>query len=243
MKATLMPRQNVRLLWFKVEAVKFQTDRKLEFTYNTYDASQATINRSAQFQYVFTDIPKQVPASQIVLFDKALGLPQAYGQTNGSVGSKLTTTWETESELEIVDRLVSYTEGKETIKVEPPPPNLRQRLKEIEIREREDTVIRKVTLKNLTGREMKDAQLHLIENKDVRFQSSKTELFKKDPPEMIWQVTVPADGTATVEFTLKIHLSKTFEIEREPTPVKKALDEEEVNAPVKRARKSQNAPL
>lgn len=243
MKATLMPRQNVRLMWFKVENLKFQSDRKTEFMYNTYDAQLATINRTAQFQYVFTDVPKQVPASQIVIFDKNLGLPQAYSQTNGSVGSKLTSTWETESELEIVDRLVSYAEGKESIKVEPPPPNLRQRLKEIEIREREDTVIRKITLKNLSDREMKDVELHFVENKEVRFQSSKTELFKKDPPEMIWRVTVPADGTAAVEFTLKIQLTKTFEIEREPTPVKKNFDEEETPAPVKRAKKMQNAPL
>ncbi len=217
MKATLLPRQNVRLMWFKVETVKFQTDRKLEFTFSTYDAQQATINRSAQFQYVFTDLPKQVPASQIVIFDKALGLPQAYSQTSGSVGSRLSTTWETESELEIVDRLVSYTEGKERIKIEPPPPNMRQRLKEIEIREREDTVIRKITLKNLTEREMGDVQIHFIENKEVRFDSTKMELFKKDPPEMIWKVGVPADGSTAVEFTLKIQLIKTFEIEREPT--------------------------
>ncbi len=240
MKATLLPRQNVRLMWFKVENLKFQSDRKTEFMYNTYDAQQATINRSAQFQYVFTDVPKQVPASQIVIFDKTLGLPQAYGQTSGSVGSRLSTTWETESELEIVDRLVSYTEGKEVIKVEPPPPNMRQRLKEIEIREREDTVIRKITLKNLTEREMKDVQLHFIENKEVRFQASKTELFKKDPPEMIWKVTVPADGTTSVEFTLKIQLTKTFEIEREPLPVKKNVEEEESPAPNKRVRKAQS---
>src|SRR4030042_504427 len=202
MKATLLPRQNVRLMWFKVERMKFQTDRKLEFMYTTYDAQQATINRSAQFQYVFTDVPKQVPASQSVIFDKTLGLPQAYGQTSGSVGSRLSTTWETESELEIVDRLVSYTEGKETIKIEPPPPNMRQRLKEIEIRERTDTVIRKITLKNLTEREMRDVKLHLVENKEVRFDSTKTELFKKDPPELIWKVDVPADGTGAVEFTI-----------------------------------------
>ncbi len=217
MKATLLPRQNVRLIWFKVETVKFQTERSLEFTFSTYDAQQATINRSAKFQYVFTDLPKQVPASQIVIFDKALGLPQAYSQTTGSVGSRLSTTWETESELEIVDRLVSYTEGKEHIKIEPPPPNMRQRLKEIEIREREDTVIRKITMKNLTEREMGYVQIHLIENKEVRFESTKTEIFKKDPPETIWKVGVPADGSTAVEFTLKIHLIKTFEIEREPT--------------------------
>ncbi len=204
-------------MWFKVEALKFQADRKLDFTYGSYEAQQATINRSGQFQYVFTDVPKQVPASQIVIFDKTLGLPQAYSQTSGSVGSRLSTTWETESELEIVDRLVSYAEGKERIKIEPPPPNLRQRLKEIEIREREDTVIRKITLKNLTEREMREVQLHFIENKEVRFDSSKIELFKKDPPEMIWKVSVPADGLTAVEFTLKIQLIKTFEIEREPT--------------------------
>jgi hypothetical protein len=232
-------------MWFKVENLKFQSERKIEFMYNTYDAQQATINRSAQFQYVFTDVPKQVPASQIVIFDKALGLPQAYGQTSGSVGSRLSTTWEPESDLEIVDRLVSYTEGKEVIKVEPPPPNLRQRLKEIEIRERTDTVIRKISLKNLTEREMREVQIHLSENKEVRFDSTKTELFKKDPPEMIWKVIVPADGMASIEFTLKIHLIKTFEIEREPTPTKKNLDEDEspTPAPNKRARKSPNPPV
>jgi hypothetical protein len=147
--------------------------------------------------------------------------------------------------LEIVDRLVSYTEGKEVIKVEPPPPNLRQRLKEIEIREQTDTVIRKITMKNLTEREMRDVQIHLSENKEVRFDSTKTELFKKDPPEMIWKVIVPADGMASIEFTLKIHLIKTFEIEREPTPTKKNLDEDEspTPAPNKRARKSPNPPV
>lgn len=229
MKATLLPRQNVRLMWFKVERTKFQTERKVEFMYNSEDTQQATINRSAQFQYVFTDVPKPVPASQIVIFDKILGLPQAYGQTNGSVGSRLSTTWETESELEIMDRLVSYTEGKESIKIEPPPPNMRQRLKEVEIREREDTVTRKITLKNLTEREMRDVQLHLVENKEVRFDSTKTELFKKDPPEVIWKVEVPADGTASVEFSLKIQLMKVFEIEREPS--KKERDLEKIRTP------------
>ncbi len=61
MKASLLPRQNVRLMWFKAEQVPFQILRKVEFSLSSYDASQSTITRTGQFQIVLTDVPKQVP--------------------------------------------------------------------------------------------------------------------------------------------------------------------------------------
>src|SRR5271157_2045221 len=120
MKATLLPRQNVRLMWFKADGIPFQILRKIEFSYSTYDAPQATISRTGQFQIELSDVPKQVPESQIIVFDKSLGLPQFYSKTTGSVGPRLATTWAPESNLEIIDRLVSYIEGQESIKTQPP---------------------------------------------------------------------------------------------------------------------------
>jgi len=164
---------------------------------------------------VFQDVPKQVPASQIIIFDKGLGLPQSYSKTAGSVGSRLSTEWQDDLDLEITDRLVAYDTGKEMIKVEPPPPHLRNRLKEIEIRERDDLVTRKLVVKNLTARPIEQFEVKLFENKDIRFERSKVEPGKRDPPEYTWPIDVPADATASIEFTLKLHVTKTFEIEKD----------------------------
>ncbi|MBN2152370.1 MAG: hypothetical protein JW839_13040 [Candidatus Lokiarchaeota archaeon] len=218
MKATLLPRENVRLAWFKAENVKFQHDRKVELSYTQHNLQQDAISRTGTFQIVFQDVPKQVPASQIVIFDKALGLPQSYSRTSGSVGPRLSTEWQDDLDLEITDRLVTYGTGKEEIKVEPPPPHLRNRLKEIEIRERDDLVTRKLVVKNLTARPIDGLQVKLYENKDIRFEKSKVEAFKKDPPEYTWLVNVQPDATGMVEFTLKLHVTKTFEIEKDLPP-------------------------
>ncbi len=218
MKATLLPRENVRLAWFKAENVKFVYDRKVELYYSDSNLQQDAISRQGTFQIVFQDVPKQVPATQIVIFDKALGLPQSYSKTSGSVGPRLSTEWQDDLDVEITDRLVTYDTGKEMIKVEPPPPHLRNRLKEIEIRERDDIVTRKLVLKNLTARPIDGLQVKLYENKDIRFEKSKTEPSKKDPPEYTWSVNIPADASSTVEFTLKLHVIKTFEIEKDLPP-------------------------
>ncbi len=218
MKATLLPRENVRLAWFKAENIKFQYDRKAELTFSSSYLQQDTISRTGSFQIVFQDVPKQVPTSQIIIFDKALGLPQSYNKTPGSVGPRLSTEWQDDLEVEMTDRLVSYDTGKEMIKVEPPPPHLRNRLKEIEIRERDDIVTRKLVVKNLTARAIDGLQVKLYENKDIRFEKSKTEPSKKDPPEYTWSVNVQPDASSTVEFTLKLHVTKTFEIEKDLPP-------------------------
>nr|MDO8087363.1 hypothetical protein [Candidatus Sigynarchaeum springense] len=239
MKATLLPRENVRLVWFKAENIKFQHDRKVELAYSQSNLQQDTISRTGTFQIVFQDVPKQVPTSQIIIFDKSLGgLPQSYSKTSGSVGSKLSTDWQDDLEVEITDRLVSYDTGKEAIKIEPPPPHLRSRLKEIEIRERDDIVTRKLVVKNLTARAIDGFQVKLYENKDIRFEKSRIEPAKKDPPEYTWLVNVPADASSTVEFTLKLHMTKTFEIEKElppgvahGTPGRMAPQAQMVNAP------------
>jgi len=218
MKATLLPRENVRLVWFKAEGVKYQHDRKVELYYSESNLQQDAISRTGTFQMVFQDVPKQVPASQIVIFDKALGLPESYNKTSGSVGPRLSTEWQDDLEVEITDRLVTYDTGKETIKVEPPSPHLRSRLKEIEIRERDDIVTRKLVVKNLTARSIDGLQVKLYENKDIRFEKAKVEPSKKDPPEYSWLVDIEPDASGTVEFTLRLHITKTFEIEKELPP-------------------------
>ncbi|HME52478.1 MAG TPA: hypothetical protein VKM55_09695 [Candidatus Lokiarchaeia archaeon] len=219
MKATLLPRENVRLAWFKAADINFNYDRKVELIYYQSNLQQDTIARRGTFQIIFQDVPKQVPESQIIIFDKNLGgLPQSYGKTTGSVGSRLSTNWDDDLDVEITDRLVSYVEGKEVIKHEPPSPNLRSRLKEIEIRERDDLVTRKIVVKNLTARRLEGLEgykIVLFENKDIRFESSPVELFKQDPPEYTWLLDVPADATSAIEFTVKIHTIKTFEIEKD----------------------------
>ena len=220
MKATLLPRENVRLAWFKAEGINFQCDRKVELSYYQSSLQQDAISRRGLFQIVFQDVPKQVPESQIIIFDKNLGgLPESYNKTTGSVGSRLSTDWADDLEVEITDRLVSYKEGKEAIRHEPPPPNMRSRLKEIEIRERDDLATRKITVKNLTARGIDGYKIKLFENKDIRFDDSPVEVFKIDPPEYTWSIDVPADSTSSIEFTLKIHTVKTFEIEKEITHI------------------------
>ena len=154
------------------------------------------------------------PESQIIVFDQQLNLPQFYSKTPGSVGSRLATNWALESELQINDRLVSYIEGQETIKNEPPPPHLRGKVKEIEIRERDDLVSRKISLKNLSDKPMNGVKVILAETKEVRFDSSAIEP-EKDPPEVRWIIDIPPDKTTAVEFSVKIHQTKTFEIERD----------------------------
>jgi len=233
MKATLLPRQNVRLAWFKAEGINFQYDRKVELSYSQSNLQQDTIARRGTFQIIFQDVPKQVPESQIIIFDKNLGgLPQSYSKTTGSVGSRLSTEWTDDLDVEITDRLVSYNEGKEKIKKEPPPPQLRSRLKEIEIRERDDLVTRKIVVKNLTARLIEGFKIMLFENKDIRFENSPVEIFKQDPPEYTWLLDVSADSMSSIEFTVKIHTVKTFEIEKELPHVIPRVSLSRDNAPV-----------
>lgn len=232
MKATLLPRENVRLAWFKAEGINFQYDRKVELSYYQSNLQQDTIARPGRFQIVFQDVSKQVPESQIIIFDQTLGLPQFYSKTPGSVGSRLSTEWADDFDIEITDRLVSYDEGKETIKIEPPPPHLRSRLKEIEIRERDDLVSRKLVVKNLTARLIEGFKIQLFENKDIRFENSPVEIFKQDPPEYTWLTDVPADAISSIEFTLKIHTVKTFEIEKEIPHVIPRVSLAHDNAPI-----------
>jgi hypothetical protein len=234
----MLPRENVRLGWFKAEGIKFQHDRKVEIAFSSSELQLDTISRHGTFQIIFQDVPKQVPASQIIIFDKGLGLPQSYNRTTGSVGSRLSTDWQEDLEIEITDRLVSYDQGKEEIKIEPAPPHLRNRLKEIEIRNRDDIIVRKIIVKNLTARGITDLKVILFENKDIRFVKAKTEPTKKDPPEYTWNVNVQPDATSTVEFTVKLHVTKTFEIEKDlpppgarPSPSRDMIPTQMANAP------------
>ena len=61
---------------------------------------------------------------------------------------------------------------------------------------------------------MNGVKVILAETKEVRFDSSAIEP-EKDPPEVRWIIDIPPDKTTAVEFSVKIHQTKTFEIERD----------------------------
>ena len=220
MRASLYSRKNVRIQWFNLKEVPFSIERKLEISYSTSSVESNINNYTPNIQYVFTQVANTtIPYSDIIVFEN--NLPTTYAKTTGSKGNKFSTEPQSDPIVTVADRIVELEKGKENISREPPTfPN--PRIKEIEIREREDTVKRKISFKNDSNDKIDHLEFKLVETKDVRFVSSTPEAMKKDPPEYSWTFSIEPESTYSIELRFQTHIRKTFEIEKEPPVPRKA---------------------
>ncbi|HUX98183.1 MAG TPA: hypothetical protein VMV49_01395 [Candidatus Deferrimicrobium sp.] len=216
MRANLHSRENVRIKWFDLKDIPFLIERKLEISYSTSSVEDNVNTYTLSFQYFFKEVENtQIPLSDIIIFENSL--PATYAKTAGSKGNKFFTEPQSDSIVLVTDRIVELIKGKEDITREPPTyPN--PRIKEIEVREREDTVKRKITFKNELNEQIEHVELKLVETKDVRFLDANPAPLKKDPPEYIWTFSIDPETTYSIELKIHTHIRKTFEIEKEPPP-------------------------
>ncbi len=215
MKATLHSRKNSRLKWFELANIPFRVERKLEVTYNTSSVESNLHTHTPTFEYVFTEVTKDLPSSEIIIFENQL--PTAYARTNGTRGSKFSTQPQPDPILAVKDRIVELTQGKESIKREPPEyPD--PRIKEVEIRERTDDIKRKLAFVNESPESIDHMTFKFIATKEVRFISATPAPTTTEPPEYSWTFVIPPEGTYSIELDLKTFVRKTFNIEREVEP-------------------------
>ncbi len=212
MKATLFPRKKIRLRWFEMSNIPFEIDRELEFSYNLSTVQNDKITYNPNYWYVFKEVNKEIPGTEIILLQK--GLPILFTRTVGSIANKFSTNKQNDSTISINDQIIKIEKGKEEIKREPlqyPDP----KIKEMEIRTRIDTIIRKLTFKNESDKKISGLKVKFIEVKDVRYSSSKQELYESDPPEYIWSIDIEPDSSKSLEITLIVEIVKTFKIEKD----------------------------
>ena len=216
MRASLKSRKNVRIRWFDLKNVSFSVERKLEISYSTSSVENNINNYTPSFQYNFTEVANtQIPQSDIIIFENSL--PSTYAMTVGSKGNKFSTDLQNDPIVVVTDRIIELVKGKENITREPPAyPN--PRIKEIEVREREDSVSRKIMFKNDSNEKIDHFELKLVETKDVRFSTAAPPATKSDPPEYIWTFSIEPESTYAIELKFQTHIRKTFEIEKEPPP-------------------------
>lgn len=215
MRASLNSRKNVRIKWFDLKDVPYSIERKLEISYSTSGVENNMNNYTPSFQYNFTEANAQIPQSDIIIFENSL--PATYAQTVGSKGKKFSTDLQSDPIVVVTDRIVELVKGKENITREPPAyPN--PRIKEIEVREREDIVSRKISFKNDSDEKIEHFELKLVETKDVRFSMANPPATKSDPPEYLWTFSIEPEATYAIELKFQTHIRKTFEIEKEPPP-------------------------
>ncbi|MFX1296175.1 MAG: hypothetical protein ACFFD2_15160 [Promethearchaeota archaeon] len=214
MRASLNSRKNVRIKWFDLKDVSYSIERKLEVSYSTGSVENNINNYSPSFQYNFKEVTNtQIPQSDIIIFEN--NLPATYARTGGSKGNKFSTELQNDPIVLVTDRIVELSKGKENITREPPEyPN--PRIKEIEIRERDDTVKRKISFKNDSNEIVNNFELKLVETKDVRFIDGNPDATKKDPPEYIWTFSIDPEATYSIELKFQTYIRKTYEIEKEP---------------------------
>lgn len=212
MKATLESRKSVRLNWFKQERVPFTLKRRVEWSYGQNNVQIAKDTHYVTFQYVFENLVKTIPATNIILFDG--DLPQAYLETQGSIGKKFMTNEMEESNLECRDLIVKMDKGEEKVTTKPVPVHEAHRYSEIQIHERMDKIIRKISLKNVTNRAMKNVEVNFVDNQTVRFVRSAPEPKKVDKPEYYWFVDIPPEETVSVEIHLELYTKQTYKIEK-----------------------------
>ena len=216
MRANLHSRENIRIKWFDLNELPFSLERKLEITYSTSSVEENVNNYTPNFQYFFKEVANtQIPLSDIIIFEN--NLPATYAKTVGYKGNKFSTEPQSDSIVLVTDRIVELIKGKEIIAREPPSyPN--PRIKEIEVREREDTVKRKLSFKNDSNEPIEHVELKLVETKDVRFMDSNPAPLNKDSPEYIWTFPIDPEASYSIELKFHTHIRKTFEIEKEPPP-------------------------
>lgn len=202
----------MRLRWFVETGVPFAVERKLEISYTPSTAERDFLELRPTTRYVFTGLANPVPATDIIVFED--DLPSSYARTQGSVGNKFATDPQEDPVVKAKDRIVEVERGKETIRREPPEfPD--PRIKEVEIREREDVVRRKLVVENEGSDPVVSLEVRLVSTRDVRFVEASPAPDASEPPEYSWKFQVPAEGATTLELKLKTLVKKTFRIERE----------------------------
>ena len=224
MKAKLESRKSVRINWFKQEEVPFIKKRTIQWSYTNYNIEVDEIIPDVNLEHIFSGLKNPIPGTNIIIF--ADGLPHAYMHTNGSVGDKFSTDKELDTDLEAIDRIVRIDRGEEKVSKKPVAPHEAHMYKEIQIHERKDKIIRKITLKNDTQKIMKDIEIIFIETKEIRFLSSNPEPSVKDIPEYKWKVEIPAESSVAIELTLERFIKNTYKIEKPKEKV-------EINMPSK----------
>lgn len=214
MKASLYSRSNVRLKFFNEDNKDYLIKRKLAVTYDQYRVETDSIKHYVTYEYVFTGIDNSVPQSEIIIFSK--DLPVSYEKTTGIKGNKFSTEPKNDLGIEVKDLIVSLEKGEEKITRRPPEyPD--PRIKEIETREQQITVKRKITFVNNTTEKIEDLEFILTETKDIRFKSSTPKPSEEDRPEYKWKINIDGEQSVSVEIELSFIKVKTFEIEK---PVK-----------------------
>ncbi|MHA1733140.1 MAG: hypothetical protein ACTSU5_14425 [Promethearchaeota archaeon] len=225
MKATLTSRKDTRLKWFELKDVPFRVEWKLEVIYYPSNVEDNAREYTPKFHYVFLEVARDLPQSDIIIFQDEL--PTAYARTSGTRGNKFATEPQDDPSVSVTDRIVELVKGKEKITREPPAyPD--PRVKEIEVREREDVVKRKLTFKNDDPEGVEVVEFKLVETKDVRYIGATPAPTSQDKPEYTWTFPIEGEGTYAIELELKTLLRKTFEIEREREPRRARGDEFQV---------------
>lgn len=217
MKATLESRKSVRLGWLKLDKIKFNKLRTVNWNYSLSSVEQDEININIYMQYEFIGINQAVPKTKIIIFEQEL--PQSYTQTDGSIGDKFLTEKTLDSDIMITDRIVKVEQGEEKIITKPVLPYEAQQYKEIQIHERTDKVFRKLIFKNETANNISNIEAVFIENKEIRFIQANPNPTKVDSPEYKWNLVIPASNSISIELVLETYTKNTYKIEREkPKP-------------------------
>ena len=214
MKGTLHPRKKVRLRWF-TGSVNVTIKRTLVLTYNLRSVRQDVLKRKVNYNYQFdgeTIAQREIPASPMIL--STGGLPFLWTRTNGSVAEKLATVDLIDHTFQIEERIVEIKRGEEKISVKDSPHPDRQ----IETKEREDLIVRKVSIKNELGKDAK-VIVRMFETGNIVFLDADPKPDKQDRPLHEWVLSVPKDEEQNVQLNLKVHVVETREIEK-PKPVK-----------------------
>jgi len=214
MKATLEPRKKVRLRWFTGQ-VNYTIKRSIVVTYNLRSVIQDVLSRKVTNYYLFdgeTIVQREIPASNVILLTG--GLPFLWTKTQGSVAEKLATADLIDPTFQAEDRVVEIKRGEEKISLKDSPRPGWQ----IETKERDDTITRKISMKNELGKDA-EVKLQVFEAGNIVFIDADPKPGRQDRPLHEWLLTVPKDEERNVQLEFKVHLIETREIEK-PKPVK-----------------------
>jgi hypothetical protein len=219
MKANLETRKSVRLNWFKQKKVPFTLKRMVDWSYISNNANLNEIHHTVQMQYTFSGLKDSIPSTNIIMFEG--DLPQAYLSTSGSVGDKFTTDKTNDPSIAIIDRIVKIDQGDEKITKKPVSPYEAHRYKELQIHERKDKIIRKLTFRNESHRSITNMEATFIENNEIQFIKSKPEPNTTDAPEYQWKLEIPPEGSIVIELHVENHIKNVYKIEKEDATTQK----------------------
>jgi hypothetical protein len=213
MKATLESRKSVRLNWFKLEDIPVIKQRSMDWSYTLYNIGDNEISHTMNYQFIFNGITQPIPKTNIIIFEKEL--PQSYTKTDGNIGEKLLTQKTEDYDVKCTDRIVKLDQGEEKITTKPVLPHETQMYKEIQIRERTDTIHRKITIKNNSENPINAMEIVFIETKEIRFIESSIAPTTTDAPEYKWNFEIPPTESISFEIVLESYTKETYKIERE----------------------------